>query len=135
MLLLDPVPQAQASNPADTLIAWWKLNSSGGTTAPDSSGSSPGTLNNAATWVTDGILGGNAVSVGDSGFDGNGGGISFPINLPADFTLYFWSKANAFFGTSYTGADNNVMSGGETYLTNGFRSGFTTGWGLHFLDY
>jgi len=83
-------------------------------------------LNNVATWVTGGILGGNAVSVGDSAFDHNGGRVSFPINLPPSFTLYFWSKATGY-GTKLdaNGAYNNFIFGGEVYLTNGFRAGFT----------
>ena len=127
VLLLDLVPQVEASNPATPgLIAWWKLNSSSGITALDSAENSPGTLNTAATWVTGGILGGNAVSVGDSAFDDNGGSVSFPINLPPSFTLYFWSRATAY-GSKLDagGAYNNVILGGEVYLTNGFRAGFT----------
>ena len=68
----------------------------------------------------------NAVSVGDSAFDDNGGSVSFPINLPPSFTLYFWSKPTAYGKQSgRSGAHNNVILGGEVYLTNGFRSGFT----------
>jgi len=112
--------------PTSTPIAWWQLNSSSGTIAPDSADGSPGILSNGASWVTGGILGGNALSVGDSAFDGNGGSVSFPINLPPSFTLYFWSRATAYGSKlDVSGAYNNVLFGGETYLTNGFRSGFT----------
>jgi hypothetical protein len=114
------------STPTPGPISWWKLNSSSGITAIDSAGSSPGTLNDAATWVADGIFGGNAVSVGDSAFDDNGGSVSFPISLPPSFTLYFWSNASAY-GTKLDarGAYNNIILGGEGYLTDGFRAGFT----------
>lgn len=122
MLCMTVTPGVTATG---ALVAWWKLNSSGGSAAADSAGSNTGTLINGASWAPGGILGGNAVSVGDSAFNGSGGGVTFPINLPASFTLYFWSKANDYFGSSYTGPDNNVLFGGETYLTNGFRSGFT----------
>ncbi len=130
LLLLDLVSQVQAVTttftPTPALIAWWKLNSSSGITALDSADSSPGTLNNAATWVTGGILDGNAVSVGDSAFDDNGGSVSFPINLPPSFTLYFWSQATAYGSKlDHSGAYNNIILGGEVYLTNGFRAGFT----------
>ena len=58
--------------------------------------------------------------------DDNGGSASFPINLPPSFTLYFWSRATAY-GSKLDagGAYNNVILGGEVYLTNGFRAGFT----------
>jgi hypothetical protein len=64
--------------------------------------------------------------VGDNAFDDNGGSVSFPINLPPSFTLYFWSNATAY-GTKLdaSGAYNNIILGGEVYLTNGFRAGFT----------
>jgi concanavalin A-like lectin/glucanase superfamily protein/parallel beta helix pectate lyase-like protein len=119
-------PCSLTSTPTPARISWWKLNSSGGITAIDSAGSSPGTLNHAATWVTGGILGRNAVSVGDRTFDNNGGRVSFPINLPPSFTLYFWSKATAYGAKlDASGAYNNLILGGEVYLTNGFRAGFT----------
>jgi hypothetical protein len=122
---VTPTP-AITPTPAGTLIGWWQLNSTSGTTAPDSAGSSPGTLVNGTSWATGGILGGNAVSVGDSAFDGNGGGVTFAINLPSSFTLYFWSKANAY-GSKLdaSGPYNNLILGGEVYATNGFRAGFT----------
>jgi len=45
--------------------------------------------------------------------------VSFPINLPPSFTLYFWSKATGY-GTKLdaNGAYNNFIFGVEVYLTN-----------------
>jgi hypothetical protein len=66
------------------------------------------------------------VSVGNNAFDG-GGAVSLPTNLPPAFTLAFWVKPNGFGGTiGGGGAYNNVLFGGDQYLTSGFRSGFTS---------
>jgi hypothetical protein len=106
------------------LIHWWKLDDGTGTSAADSAGDAPGTLAGGASWVS-GVDETFAVSVGDSSYSG-GGTVSFPTNLPSTFTLSFWAKATAFGSVEDgTGAYNNTIVGGEVYLTNGFRTGFT----------
>jgi hypothetical protein len=118
-----PTPSATPT-PIPSLIDWWQFNETSGTTASDSAGNSPGTLANGASWVTGEI--GNAVGVGNSSFNG-GGTVSFPTNLPSTFTLSFWAKANGYGNTLGDGGqNNNVLFGGENYVVNGFRSGFTT---------
>jgi hypothetical protein len=102
-------------------VAWWQLNSTGGSTAVDSAGSNSGTLKAGAAFAPGGILCGYAASVGDGAHNDRGGYVQFPINLPALFTLYFWSNAISFSAGTH---DNNIALGGEVYNRNGFRSGF-----------
>jgi hypothetical protein len=128
-LTATPTPTATATpsptpTPIPSLIDWWQFNETSGTTAADSAGNNPGTLANGASWVSGKI--GNAVGVGNSSFNG-GGTVSFPTNLPSTFTLGFWAKANGYGNALGDGGqNNNVLFGGENYLVNGFRSGFTT---------
>jgi Concanavalin A-like lectin/glucanases superfamily len=98
--------------------------------AADSADGAAGILSGGATWVA-GVDEPFAVSVGNSTFTSSGGSssggrVAFPTQLPAAFTLTFWAKANGY-GNVIAGTtpDNNVIFGGETYSSNGFRSGFT----------
>ncbi len=69
-----------------SLIGWWLLNESGGTTAIDSSGNgNNGTLNGSAAF-TAGRYGGGVYCDGTEGY------VAIPGILPATCTLAFWFK-------------------------------------------
>jgi len=104
-------------------FAWWKLNSVSGTIAVDSAGSNNGTLNSGASFVTGGILGGYAASLGKSAWNG-GGNVRLPVNLPASFTLYFWINPASYNSADPGSGDGNSAFGGEVYKISGFRTGF-----------
>ncbi|WP_170834914.1 LamG-like jellyroll fold domain-containing protein [Terriglobus roseus] len=107
--------------PEPTPIAWWKFDQNSGTSAADSIGGSTGALLNGASWTSG--ASGNAIAVG-SPYYGGGGAVSLPVSLPPTFTLSFWAKANGY--SNATNIENNVVLGGGTYQTNGFRAGFNS---------
>ncbi len=120
-----------SGTPPTSLIHRWSFDEGSGSAAADSVSNASGTLAGGATWVT-GADGPHAVAVGNSTFSG-GGTVSLPANLPSVFTLTFWANASGYGATSDGfGAYNNALLGGETYLTNGFRSGFTPGGSFQF---
>jgi alpha-L-arabinofuranosidase len=80
-----------SATPAD-MFGWWKFDATSGTTAVDSGGGNPGTLQSGATWVVGAIS--NAVHL-----DGTANGyVSLPAGLVStlnDFTISTWVKVDA----------------------------------------
>ncbi len=76
-----------------SLVGWWKLDETSGTTAADSSGNgNTGTVNGPATWVA-GQLGGGLQLSGTNNFVECGNGAS--LNMRAQVTLSAWIKPTA----------------------------------------
>jgi concanavalin A-like lectin/glucanase superfamily protein len=123
-----PTPSSTATPtpaPTPTLAHWWQFDDGAGPVAADSADSAPGALSGSASWVA-GVDEQYAVSVGTSSYNG-GAAVSFPTTLPTTFTFSFWVDPNGYTNAlGGGGPDNNVLFGGDQYLTNGFRSGFTS---------
>jgi Concanavalin A-like lectin/glucanases superfamily/Right handed beta helix region len=121
ILVLNAAPgtRASAATAVPNPIHWWMFNEGSGTTSADSGsiGGATATLNG-ATWAP-GENGGYSVRIpGDVGND-----VTLPTSLPATFTLTFWANVSSLTGGNQF---SNIAIGGENYLANGFRSGWTT---------
>jgi hypothetical protein len=91
-----------------SLVGWWKLDETSGTTAADSSGNgNTGTVNGPATWVA-GQLGGGLQLSGTNNYVECGNGAS--LNMRAQVTLSAWIKPT----TAGNGQHQHYVTKGDT---------------------
>ena len=102
----------QAVDPS--LVAWWKLNETEGTTATDASGNgNDGTLQGDAAWTEDGYWDGAVLLDGDGDYVDCGSGNIY--NIRDAVTLAAWVHADPDF--AYPDWSGIIMRGGDPYDT------------------
>ncbi|MGI8604938.1 MAG: lamin tail domain-containing protein [Verrucomicrobiales bacterium] len=105
---------AQIEGSGQALAAYWPLNETSGTDAPNSVPGAPaGTLNGGVTWVNDAQRGPCLNFSGAAGTHVNAGLATIPqMTLANDFTWAFWAY-------TFQGANNNVILGNRYSTTAG----------------